>query len=139
MKRYSLFIISFLLATRLTAQDLILGSLVAVERKIAVNLDDCAKKWNDILHACSVLTSENANKLDFVLPNQENFRKFTVGEMKCGIGLSLYSSQGTEGYYIRYVDANSPGRVPFAVARPCIAKALSDQMGVITAKIYTLK
>lgn len=134
-----LLILAILITIQVRAEDTVIGNLVAVERKITVNLSDCEKTWNKILADCWVVTSEKGTATDFTLPGQENFQRYVVNEQGCGVGMSSVSHpNGWQAYHIRYVGTGT-GRVPFAVARPCLDRALQEAGGVIASKVFIVK
>ncbi len=125
--------------SNLFATDTELGGLVAVERKVTVQLSECEKNWNTILKECSVTITEKGVATDFTLPGQELYQRLVVNEQKCGVGMSLQTNaNGFQGYYLRFVGMHG-SNTSFAEARPCLERALETTGGVVSAKVFIVK
>lgn len=121
------------------AQDIELGNVVAVERKIEVKLSDCEKNWNKVLKECTVVASEKGTSTDYTLPGQHWFKRYEVKGEKAGVAMYYFTlPRGSQGYTLQYVSSHL-NNAHFQEARPWLELALSETGGTISTKLFIVK
>ena len=133
------FLMACVLGLNVFAQDIELGNVVAVERKIEVKLSDCEKTWNKVLKECTVITSEKGIATDYTLPGQQWFKRFEIKGEKAGVSM-YYSTlpNGSQGYTLRYVSSHLNNSL-FSEARPWLELALAETGGTVSARLFIVK